>query len=336
MSDGARQLNTKPLPAVAPDPPFPRFHLSFLPTWMESLPWEETEVASWSMRRASLMLTENNSEFSEMWGVFAVGLICEAVICVDVLRDNMQQTVTLIRESLLWWAFCEAQNHRPIHPSHKNNRQTVQSGLSMYLACISVPVHNFCLGRLLFRNLQIPGETETSSFSVSFWWDLLLFLHSLCCLQQQVSVQPEKQPCGRSQWHLCCSFGHRPASAALLIVWRRDTLPCFPLSQIESRAPVPSAPQCSADPPLVFFFLLLPFSRLQWSDAWVWCSRGRRWWSWKQGPKDWWDSSTWMSIAPAFAGSPHARARRPRVSLHTHARNPCRHYAHWISCVLNR
>lgn len=53
----------------------------------------------------------------------------------------------------------------------------------------------------------------------------------------------------------------------------------------------------------------------QWSDAWVWCSPGHRWWSWRRDPKGWWDSSTWMSIALAFAGSPHERVRRLRVSI---------------------
>lgn len=56
----------------------------------------------------------------------------------------------------------------------------------------------------------------------------------------------------------------------------------------------------------------------QWSDAWRWCSPGHRWSSWRQDPKGWWDSSTWMSIVPASAGSLHARVKRLRVSTRTH------------------
>lgn len=53
---------------------------------------------------------------------------------------------------------------------------------------------------------------------------------------------------------------------------------------------------------------------LQWNDAWVWCSQGLRWWSWRRVLKVWFGSSTWMSTGHVSAGDHLARARKPRVS----------------------
>lgn len=146
-----------------------------------------------------------------MRGVFAVSFICKVAVCVDVsgiiCKDRGADREITAAISL----YCTVK-HRITRPKSFT--------------------HSVHLGRLFFRNLQIPGEAETSSISVSFSWDLHLFLHSLRCLQQQVTVQREKKrPCGRSQWRLCGTFGHRPASAAPLIVWHHDTLPRFLLSQ---------------------------------------------------------------------------------------------------------
>lgn len=217
-----------------------------------------------------------------MWGVFAVGFICEVIVCVDVFRiicnsrDADHEITALI-------SFLYSARHKITQPKS--------------FAYIEWPAKVFKI---------VDRQSNQNSPCI---WPAFPFLCAI--FRETVLQKPADSLRGWDKQHLCLLFVRSPlvsslallppaagqcaarkaalwalTVASLLHFWTPTRISCWancltprhsallPPESNQARAPVPSAPQRSVMLTLrvctLFFFF-------QWSDAWVWCSRGRRW-----------------------------------------------------------